>query len=124
VNWDELFSRQVAYEPESGGKLPLPGSGGVYLLTDEQDRLVQLASAADLKRAVTHRLTPRPTTGDGRPVHETESAEPDGQQEGLQMAAGGTGKPAQADTGPVSPPAGPASRRRADLSQIVRRIRW
>ncbi len=37
-----------------------PGCGGVYLLTDEQDRLVQLSAAADLRRALRGRLLDPP----------------------------------------------------------------
>jgi len=41
-----------------------PGGGGVYLLTDEQDRLVQLSSAADLRRALRGRLLDPPVETD------------------------------------------------------------
>ncbi len=37
-----------------------PGGRGVYLLTDEQDRLVQLSTAADLRRALRGRLLDPP----------------------------------------------------------------
>ncbi|HSW45284.1 MAG TPA: hypothetical protein VLM89_06910 [Phycisphaerae bacterium] len=65
---------------------PLPVTGGVYLLTDEEDRIILLASAGNLRRAVQTRLA---------------------------------GPAADEDQHP-----GPAGRRRADLSRIVRRIRW
>ena len=65
---------------------PLPGTGGVYLLTDAEDRIIQLASAGNLRRALQIRLASR-TDGE-------------------------------------VPEAGVPSRRRADLSQIVRTIRW
>jgi excinuclease UvrABC nuclease subunit len=42
----------------------LPGGGGVYLLTDDQDRLILLSAAADLRRALRTRLF--------EPVAETE----------------------------------------------------
>ncbi len=38
----------------------LPGGGGVYLLTDEQDRLVLLSAAADLRRVLRSRLLEAP----------------------------------------------------------------
>jgi len=44
----------------------LPGGGGVYLLTDADDRLIQLAAAADLKRALNNRLTRQTPTADGQ----------------------------------------------------------
>lgn len=128
MQWDELFSHVVAYDPAEPAALSLPTGGGVYLLTDEQDRLVQLASAADLRRAVMNRLgispnkettaekegteagTPAPTTGPEREDAETREAE---------------------TAGPAAPPGRlegrePESRstRRADLSQIVRHVRW
>ena len=65
---------------------PLPGVGGVYLLTDADDRIIQLASAGNLRRALHVRLAP-PADGE-----------------------------AQA--------AGAPARKRADLRQIVRKIRW
>ena len=47
----------------------LPGGGGVYLLTDEDDRLVQLGSAGDLRRALRNRLIdPPPEEQDGLSV--------------------------------------------------------
>jgi len=52
---------------EAGGSLPadavdrmLPRGGGVYLLTDEQGRLIQLAGAGDLRRALRARLIEPP----------------------------------------------------------------
>ncbi len=65
---------------------PLPGVGGVYLLTDAEDRIIQLASAGNLRRALQVRLAP-PTEGEAQP-------------------------------------AGVPTRKRADLRQIVRKIRW
>jgi len=63
-----------------------PGGGGVYLLTDADEQVIQLASAGHLRRALRTRLCPTTTPGDNQ--------------------------------------ARAASRRRADLSQIVRRIWW
>jgi excinuclease UvrABC nuclease subunit len=45
----------------------LPGGGGVYLLTDEQDRLVLLSAAADLRRVLRSRLLEAPVAeGEGQ----------------------------------------------------------
>jgi len=63
-----------------------PGGGGVYLLTDQQDRMIQLASAGDLRRALRGKLL--------EPQH-------------LDKEQAGT-----------------FARKRADLSQITRKIRW
>ncbi len=50
-----LFEHVAAYCPDEA--LPrLPTSGGVYLLTDAENRVIQLAATADLKRALQHRL--------------------------------------------------------------------
>lgn len=68
------------------GDVKLPGGGGVYLLTDADDRPIQLAAAADLRRALSNRLAHQAPAADG------------------QAAA--------------------TSRRRANLGEIVRRIRW
>ncbi|MBP7937662.1 MAG: hypothetical protein KA354_23725 [Phycisphaerae bacterium] len=64
----------------------LPGGGGVYLLTDADDRPIQFAAAADLRRALNNRLTQQTPTADGQTVV--------------------------------------TSRRRANLREVVRRIRW
>ncbi|MBI4578181.1 MAG: hypothetical protein HY718_00670 [Planctomycetes bacterium] len=121
VRWDELFSKRIEHRPETGEKAALPTGGGVYLLTDEQDRLVQLASAADLRRAVWTRLT-RPggdeevaVAGDGGGAEEGGQGCPPPVREAAEE--GGQGCP---------PPMGGrgVGRRRADLSQIVRYIRW
>ncbi|NLX12074.1 MAG: hypothetical protein GXY44_00260 [Phycisphaerales bacterium] len=72
---DDLFDEQMTYpfptdRPEvvavesssTGGKdvrdseRRFPGCGGVYLLTDEADRVILLSSAADMRRALGHRL--------------------------------------------------------------------
>lgn len=42
----------------------LPGGGGVYLLTDQQDRLIQLSAAADLRHALRNRLLEPPIKTD------------------------------------------------------------
>ena len=58
---DELFEGGIGYPfPEAEGpkvRDPLPACGGVYLLTDELDRLVVLASAGNLRRAIRGRLS-------------------------------------------------------------------
>ena len=76
------------HQPAKPGKPPdpLPGTGGIYLLTDGEDRIIQLASAGNLRRAIQMRLA--------------------GQADGQTQAPG------------------VPLRRRADLSQIVRKIRW
>ncbi|GMV95956.1 MAG: hypothetical protein AMXMBFR83_03250 [Phycisphaerae bacterium] len=92
VRIDDLFSTTNEWPSSAtegpGAARAWPGHGGVYLLTDGEDRLVQLAAAADLRRALSVRLCP-PKPGES-PVGE----------------------------------AAPAGRPRADLSQIVRRVRW
>ena len=89
---------------------PLPATGGVYLLTDEGDRVIQLASAGNLRRALQVRLTVHPKT-----------LEPPRPDAGATRVSGCTliGPP----TAEGQPPTVP-SRRRADLKQIVRKIRW
>ena len=72
--------------PRPGAGNPLPSAGGVYLLTDEEDRIIQLASAGNLRRSLHVRLFGPPVT--------------EGQPQAI------------------------PSRRRADLKQIVRKIRW
>lgn len=73
-------------QPAPKGDVKLPGGGGVYLLTDAEDRPIQLAAAADLRRALSHRLAQQAPAAEGQAVV--------------------------------------TSRRRANLSEIVRRIRW
>lgn len=46
----------------------LPGGGGVYLLTDEHDRIIQLSMAADLRRALLNRLRGDPGDGPASPA--------------------------------------------------------
>jgi hypothetical protein len=154
VRWDELFSQCVEYDPASTDKPKLPGGGGVYLLTDEVERLIQLASAADLKRAIANRLgwavaTAATPEESGSPV---DAAGPEADVADEQRQAGspppaeearaGRSTPteaaqagslpsteeAQAESPPSAEERGagkpPPVRRRADLSQIVRRIRW
>lgn len=79
-------SAEPASSPNSKAEAKLPGGGGVFLLTDADDRPIQLASATDLRRALGNRLAQQAPIADGR--------------------------------------AAATPRRRADLSQIVRRIRW
>lgn len=89
--------------PADSDSLPqprFPGGGGVYLLTDAEDRPVLLASAGDLRRALAGRL------GGG-----TEPEEPQ--------------TPETASVEPSAPTKdSSAGRRRVDLSSVVRRIRW
>jgi len=100
VQLNTLFDHVLDYSPvpehgEGAAETPgpneaidklLPGGGGIYLLTDADDRVIQLASAGHLRRALRTRLRP----------------------------------PTALEDGQVSV----VSRRRADLSQIVRRIWW
>ena len=72
--------------PASETEIKLPSGGGVYLLTDADDRPIQLAAAADLKRALSNRLAQQAPVADGQTAI--------------------------------------TSRRRANLGEIVRRIRW
>lgn len=156
--WDALFTNCIDHDPNAGDKPALPGAGGVYLLTDEQDRLIQLASAADVKRAVLNRLAgpqsqaPTPGATDSSPAPAEDTAEVSPADASAADAPGdvaGTGIPSRSHLPGESLPAGPsstpeatepathpaetsspaaapstASRRRADLSTIVRRIRW
>lgn len=111
MQWVDLFSHVVEYDPAAADRPALPTGGGVYLLTDEHDRLIQLASAADLKRAILNRLMPA-------------SAQPEDKASGAgEPPAPSAGEPAAAPAEPPTP-ASSAAKRRADLSQIVRRIRW
>jgi len=87
-------------ETGSAGRKRLPGGGGVYLLTDAEDRPVLLASAADLRRALAGRL-------------------------GDVAEAGSPQLPAAPPTETSTPAKSPSpGRRRVDLSRVVGRIRW
>ncbi len=99
----ELFSECIEHQPGAVELPKLPSSGAVYLLTDEHDQMVQLASAADLRRAVHNRLKPP-------------ESPPASQSLDLNVDS------SQAAVVPATPSA--PSRRRADLSHIVRRIWW
>lgn len=80
---DEVFEQVIPYSPVSktadGGSVEsvvetapgqgdvlrrLPSGGGVYLLTDEQDRTVLLSAAGDLRRALRIRLAEPATAED------------------------------------------------------------
>lgn len=84
MDFDALFPEQMDFPltpPDEGTGWPeepaarrkamarqFPHGGGVYLLTDGQDRFIQLACAADLRRALVHRLI--------EPTAETPAEEP------------------------------------------------
>jgi len=99
VQWETLFDHVLDYppaplpdevtpenpDPRDEAEKQLPGLGGIYLLTDANDHVIQLGSAGHLRHALQIRLRP-PSSGDNQ--------------------------------------ASVVSRRRADLSQIVRRIWW
>ncbi len=74
---DDLFDEQMTYplaadrsegqgadevsaKAEDSPDRGFPGGGGVYLLTDEQDQVILLSSAADMRRALRHRLLEPP----------------------------------------------------------------
>lgn len=66
--FDTLFDDVVSLPPPSQGEAPeggpplrklLPAGGGVYLLTDAADRIIQLASAASFRRTLAARLADR-----------------------------------------------------------------
>jgi hypothetical protein len=79
VDLDALFEHRLdVVGNEADWSKSVPSGGGVYALTDEQDRLVLLAAGEGLRRAITYRLAPPPE----------------------------------------------ASKKRADLKPVVRRIRW
>jgi hypothetical protein len=137
VQWDELFSQTLECRPELAGELALPTGGGVYLLTDADDRFIQLASAADLKRTILSRLAPPPAEA-GQGVPEAPVA-----GESIEEAAGPSDSAGRPGTAGAEPPPDPGeagadthaaapvpaavpsvARKRADLSQIVRFIRW
>ncbi len=87
-------------QTDSARRTRLPGGGGVYLLTDAEDRPVLLTWAGDLRRALAGRLSGG-----------AEAAEPR--------------TPAAASTEASTPSkASPPGRRRVDLSGVVGRIRW
>jgi excinuclease UvrABC nuclease subunit len=100
VGFDDQFDYRLDWPPPvEEGKRPadaLPRGGGVYLLTDEQDRFIQLSWAAGMKRVLKGRLLPE-ADEDGAFASESTDA-------------------TDADT--------PKRSKRADLSRIVRRIRW
>ncbi len=74
MSHDDLFDEQMSYpfpvaqtngqgtDEVSSESLDrrFPGGGGIYLLTDEQDRVILLSSAADMRRALRHRLLETP----------------------------------------------------------------
>ena len=112
VGFDELFTDAMEYAPhlppwEQGGEPAkvFPGGGGVYLLTDAEDRLIQLAAAADLRRALANRLGE--SDARDRDVEEPPPGSP--------LVRGGK----EAGGAPT-----PQRHRRVDLREIVRRIRW
>lgn len=80
VDLDSLFENRldVPPHPDAEAVRPIPAGGGVYALSDEEDRLILLAAGEGLRRIIAHRLAPPPQ----------------------------------------------ASRKRADLKAIARRIRW
>lgn len=78
-------------------------------MTDEDDRFIQLAATADLRRKLTARLTVRSTA--------LESRRRDGEGE---RVSGQCGSREESSEEPVSP----SHRPRVDLARIVRRVRW
>jgi len=80
VDLDSLFENRLDVPPQLGAEAirPIPAGGGVYALSDEDDRLILVAAGEGLRRIIAHRLAPPPQ----------------------------------------------ASRKRADLKAIVRRVRW
>jgi len=108
--------------PEAGG-WNFPSGGGVYLLTDAEDRLIQLAAAADLKRALINRLAGGKSPGEA--ASEGASLASGGQEAGKMPApreAGGEMSVPLERAGKM--PGALRARPRANLGEIVRRIRW
>jgi hypothetical protein len=104
----DLVQREITFEAASTGRMDFPRGGGVYLLTDREDRFIQLAAAADLRRALAGKLldvqesppddaTPHPGSTTQLPVAPAED-------------------PGVASPKPMRP--------RLRLSEIVRHIRW
>lgn len=92
--WAALLGESL--ELPVAGDARLPTHGGVYLLTDADDRPILLAACEDLRRVVTARLTTAPPAG-------VEAA----------------------TTDDGSAPRGPGvRRRRSDLREIARRVYW
>lgn len=141
VRFDELFDESMDYlpaveggerlsssGPEGGseglpagqdqpGRRRFPTGGGVYLLTDAEDRFIQLAAAADLKRALTNRLAESSTSDEAAGQRPPQSAP-------SMTGAEEAGATPMAGQSAGLPPAPQLRRRRADLREIVRRIRW
>lgn len=160
VRFDELFDECMDYPASAGGgeSAPLPQGGlesvppggegrpgrrgfptggGVYLLTDAQDRLIQLAAAADLKRALINRLTggksPDEAASEGLEqgsflVSDGEKADkmpaPPEQAGEVSAPPEQAGKMSAASERVGKMPAALRGRPRANLGEIVRRIRW
>ncbi len=89
-----------------------PAGGGVYLLSDGEDRLVQLAAAGSLRRALTARLL-----GGAAPTAESEAG--DSAAPGTEPTT--TAGPAEATDGPPRPT---GMLQRLRLHEVVRHIRW
>jgi excinuclease ABC subunit C len=53
----DQFTYSMPYIPGETTEKSLPGGGGIYLLADAEDHLIQLAAAADIRRALRHKLT-------------------------------------------------------------------
>lgn len=177
MQWDSLFTNCVEYDPAAAEKPSLPSAGGVYLLTDAQDRLIQLASAGDLKRAIMQRLmpggaaasaapgqnelpapaamnslqgsgpagsrshtelrteageiaageiAPEPVDAEQSVADGAEGADAGGENAAASGAASAGSAAGHVDCAESQVSIGPStsSRRRTDLSEIVRRIRW
>lgn len=61
MSHEQLFDHHLELPPDRAfAPSLLPASGGVYLIADRDDRPVLLACGEDLRRVVTHRLTPPP----------------------------------------------------------------
>src|SRR5262249_49698778 len=118
-----LFAQSVDYSPSSDWMVKVPGRGGVYLLADEQNRVIQLATTADLKRALRHRLgTARnPDPEIDAEASQIESIAANGAKSNDNLLADASAFDSLRRDEPGSQ--GPR-RRRADLREIVRRIWW
>jgi excinuclease UvrABC nuclease subunit len=124
IELTSLFEKVADYAPGADAKLP--AGGGVYLLTDEHDRPIQLAAAADLGRALRHRLNekPQPSASPTEPASATTApteaesvvATPESPPANASELATSGSQPASASPLPA--------RRRLNLGQIVRRIYW
>src|SRR5690242_7305868 len=119
MDLSSLFDRQVDYTPTDEWLSKVPGRGGVYLLTGGQDRLIQLASSADLKRTLRHRLGSEMDTAEPAEGNAGCSTSTLADTAGESSNTSGSSGPANTEETTAGAPASALpKRRRADLREI------